>query len=390
VSAFAGEYNFLIAQDSIRSGSFAEGLADILTETNTDRQINDITAVLGEVANMTWLGETQINVTASQADRMEDVTESMDIGVQSSGVSGLVSWSGAEAFNGDPLVDTTFVLRSIWSMTENYTLTTTNGSFTSDESRILQGSGEATFTENGTFESEGVAFAQDFTGTFTRSIADKRTYTSNGTWNGVGSLEASWIANESVADCFEENGTFSMPTNETICTKSTDGDVTTYMLDGEITANGRLTSQGISTLKTELNNATFEATGSFEGIGTINGTGLFIGQGDFAGSMVQPGSFYITGLVPGMYNMIAQLDNGKEVLLPDPVNVGITPTYDLAMTMPGSLFEDTLEDFFSEVFANEIIEFIDEGLGEEFLVNIITDENGSFSYGLFALGDYFY
>ena len=390
VSAFAGEYNPSIAQDSIRSGSFAEGLADILTETNTDRQINDITAVLGEVANMTWLGETQINVTASQADRMEDVTESMDIGVQSSGVSGLVSWSGAEAFNGDPLVDTTFVLRSIWSMTENYTLTTTNGSFTSDESRILQGSGEATFTENGTFESEGVAFAQDFTGTFTRSIADKRTYTSNGTWNGVGSLEASWIANESVADCFEENGTFSMPTNETICTKSTDGDVTTYMLDGEITANGRLTSQGISTLKTELNNATFEATGSFEGIGTINGTGLFIGQGDFAGSMVQPGSFYITGLVPGMYNMIAQLDNGKEVLLPDPVNVGITPTYDLAMTMPGSLFEDTLEDFFSEVFANETIELIDEGLGEEFLVNIITDENGSFSYGPLAPGDYFY
>ena len=390
VSAFAGEYNPSIAQDSIRSGSFAEGLADILTETNTDRQVNDITAVLGEVANMTWLGETQINVTASQADRMEDVTEAMDIGVQSSGVSGLVSWSGAEAFNGEPLVDTTFVLRSIWSMSENYTLTTTNGSFTSDESRILQGSGEATFTENGTFESEGVAFAQDFTGTFTRSIADKRTYTSNGTWNGVGTLEASWIANESVADCFEENGTFSMPTNETVCTKSTDGDVTTYMLDGEITANGRLTSQGISTLKTELDNATFEATGSFEGIGTINGTGLFIGQGDFAGSMVQPGSFYITGLVPGMYNMIAQLDNGKEVLLPDPVNVGITPTYDLAMSMPGSLFEDTLEDFFSEVFANETIELVDVGLGEEFAVNIITDENGSFSYGPLAPGDYFY
>ena len=38
------------------------------------------------------------------------------------------------------------------------------------------------FTENGTFESEGVAFADDFTGTFTRSIADGRVYTSNGTW----------------------------------------------------------------------------------------------------------------------------------------------------------------------------------------------------------------
>ena len=52
-------------------------------------------------------------------------------------------------------------------MTENYTLTTTNGSFTSEDSRILQGTGEVTFTENGTFESDGVAFADDFTGTFT-------------------------------------------------------------------------------------------------------------------------------------------------------------------------------------------------------------------------------
>lgn len=390
VSAFAGVYDPTNAQDSIRTGAFAQGLSDILTDVNTDRQINDITAVLGEVANMTWLGETQLNVTASQADRLSDVTESMDIEVQSSGVSGIVTWTGAEAFNGDPLVDTTFVLRSIWSMAENYTLTTTNGSFTSEDSRILQGTGEATFVENGTFESEGVAFAQDFTGTFTRSIADKRTYTSNGTWNGVGELEASWIANETVMDCYEENGTISMPTNETVCKKGTVGDLNTYMLDGEITANGRLTSQGVSTLKTELVNATFEATGSFEGTGTLNGTGLFIGKGLFAGSMVQPGSFYITGLVPGMYNMIAQLDNGKEVLLPAPVDVGISPSYDLAMTMPGSLFEDTLEDFFSEVFANETIELIDEGLGEEYAVNIITDENGSFSYGPLAPGEYFY
>ncbi len=390
VSAFAGDYDPTNARDSVRSGSFAEGLADILTESNTDRRVNDITAILGEVANMTWLGETQMNITEQQADRFEDVTQAMDIDVQSSGVSGLVAWSGAESFNGEPLVDTTFVLRSIWSMTENYSLTTTNGSFTSEESRILQGSGEATFTENGTFDSEGVAFAQDFTGTFTRSIADKRTYTSNGTWNGVGTLEASWVDNNTIVDCIEENGTYSMPTNESICMKDDSGASTIYMLDGEITANGRLTSQGVSTLRTELVNATFEATGSFDGVGTLNGTGLFIGQGHFSGTMVQPGSFYLTGLVPGMYNMIAQLDNGKEVLLPDPVNVGINPTYDLAMTMPGSLFEDTLEDFFGEVFANETIELIDEGLGEEFAVDIITDENGTFSYGPVAPGDYFY
>ena len=191
-------------------------------------------------------------------------------------------------------------------------------------------------------------------------------------------------------DCFEENGTYSMPTNETLCVKDNSGDLTVYMLDGEVSANGRLTSEGISTLRTELVNATFEATGSFEGTGTLNGTGLFIGKGHFAGSMVQPGSFYITGLVPGMYNMIAQLDNGKEVLLPSAVDVGIKPTYDLEMTMPGSLFEDVLEDFFGEVYANETIELIDEGLGEEYAIHIITDENGSFSYGPLAAGEYFY
>ena len=163
-----------------------------------------------------------------------------------------------------------------------------------------------------------------------------------------------------------------MPTNETLCVKDNSGDLTVYMLDGEATANGRLTSEGISTLKTELVNATFEATGSFEGTGTLNGTGLFIGKGHFAGSMVQPGSFYITGLVPGMYNMIAQLDNGKEVLLPSAVDVGINPSYDLEMTMPGSLFEDVLEDFFGEVYANETIELIDEGLGEEYAIQILS------------------
>jgi hypothetical protein len=84
------------------------------------------------------------------------------------------------------------------------------------------------------------------------------------------------------------------------------------------------------------------------------------------------------------------LDNGKEVLLPDPVDVGINPTYDLDMTMPGSLFADTLEDFFGEVYGNETIELVDTGLGEAYAVDILTDENGTFSYGPLAPGDYFY
>jgi hypothetical protein len=86
------------------------------------------------------------------------VISTFDIAVEGSGISGQVTWTGHESFDGDALISTDFILRNIWSMTENYTLTTTNGSFTSTDSRILQGSGEVTFEENGIFESDGVVF----------------------------------------------------------------------------------------------------------------------------------------------------------------------------------------------------------------------------------------
>ena len=103
VSAFAGVFDASSARDNIRDGSYGEGLSDILTETNDDRQINEITAVLGQVANMTWLGESLVNVTADEANRVTDMENTVDIAVESSGVSGTVVWSGDEAFNGDPI-----------------------------------------------------------------------------------------------------------------------------------------------------------------------------------------------------------------------------------------------------------------------------------------------
>ena len=176
VSAFAGVYDDTFTIQDIQSGEFANGFGDVLTETNDDREVYAITAILGEVANMTWLGETMINVTGAQADRHKDApaTADMDIEVQSSGVSGTVAWSGYGEFDGEPLVETEFILRNIWEMTENYTFMTTNGSFDTDETRVLQGTGEVTFSDNGTFTSEGVALAYDFTGNFTREISDQR------------------------------------------------------------------------------------------------------------------------------------------------------------------------------------------------------------------------
>ncbi|MEE3084271.1 MAG: STT3 domain-containing protein [Candidatus Thermoplasmatota archaeon] len=398
VSAFAGVFDASSARDNIRDGSYGEGLSDILTETNDDRQINEITAVLGQVANMTWLGESLVNVTADEANRVTDMENTVDIAVESSGVSGTVVWSGDEAFNGDPISETTFILRNIWSMTDNYTVETTSGSFTSDESRILQGTGEATLVEDGSFDSEGIALASNFIGTFTRDIGNDRSFFANGTWSGNGVIEASWVEPSDVVNCDADNESNAiMPVNETFCRiVDEEASTTTYRLEGTVDAMGTFTSEGTSTLTRSYGDAdagqgeTLEGAGLFEGTGTFNGTGLFIGVGSFSGPMVEPGSFYKTGLLPGTYNMIAQLDNGKEVLLPDPVEIGIDPSYDLAMTMPGAIFKDTLKDMHGDAMPNQTIEFVDVELGDDAAVMIMTDEEGNFSYGPIPPGNYYY
>ena len=140
-------------------------------------------------------------------------------------------------------------------------MTTTNGSFTTDETRIIQGTGEVEFTENGTFVSDGLASVVDFTGTFTRTISDKRTYVANGTWNGSGEIKASWIdlSNfESVSECnvdANDATNITMPENQTLCLKNDTGDLPIYMLDGEIMADGRFTSDGTTVLTQELEGA---------------------------------------------------------------------------------------------------------------------------------------
>ena len=397
VTAFAGDYDPAEAQDNIRDGSYGERLGDILTNTNDDRQINEITAILGNVANMTWLGEAQLNVTADQANRIESIDTSLDVSIESSGVSGTVTWSGDEEFNGDPISETTFILRNIWSMTDNYTVETTSGSFTTEESRILQGTGEATLVENGSFDSEGISLAKNFIGNFTRDIGNERSFFANGTWSGFGTMEASWVEPSEVANCEEDNASnIVMPENETFCLADDSTTPPTYRLEGTVTAFGTFTSEGTSTLTRTYGDVdagqgeTIEGAGLFEGTGTFNGTGLFIGIGTFSGPMVEPGSFYKTGLLPGTYNMIAQLANGKEVLLPDPVEIGIEPSYDLTLNMPGAIFRDKLGDMMGDPMANQTIELVDVDLGEEFAVEIITDEEGNFSYGPVPKGDYYY
>ncbi|MCH1410811.1 MAG: glycosyltransferase family 39 protein [Candidatus Poseidoniaceae archaeon] len=390
VSAFIGEYEPTGARNSIQDGSFTENLGDILTEYNDDRTVNEITAVLGQVANMTWVGESHLNVSGDEANRVVALDRAADVSVASSGVSGVVTWIGDESFAGEPLVDTTFILRDIWSYTDNHTVVTNNGSFTSDETRILQGTGEVTFTENGTFQSDGVAVARGFTGTYTRQLTGDRIHTANGTWTGRGIIDG-WVSEADLAnasDCLDNNT--ATPANASVCMLTGPENATKYLFEGTVEASGRVETLSPTVVVRDVVGQTFEGAGVFEGTGTLNGTGLFTGQGDFSGPMVQPGSFYKTGLMPGVYNMIGVLPNGREVLLPDPVRVGVEASYDLAMTMPGAVFADVLEDMDGNMLPDTTIELVDTVLGLDHAVTIVTDENGSFSQGPIPSGEYFY
>ena len=393
VSAFVGTFDPEPARATINDGSYAQGIGDLLNEDNENRQVNAITAILGNVANMTWLGETQYNVTGEQANRTASFTDSMNIEVDSSGISGQLTWSGDEMFDGEAIVNTNLVLRNVHETSDDVVLVTTNGSFTSDETRIIQGTGQATFTENGTFESDGLASVLDFHGTFTRTIGDGRTYVANGTWNGTGEIKASWIdlVQDFDVDCTvdsNDSSNVSMPTNETLCLKDDSGELPIYLIDGQVNANGRFTSVGETVLVQDHDGSSFDGIGIFEGTGTFNGTGRFVGSGQFSGDMVSPGSFYQTGIVPGEYEVFANLENGREVQLPETVTVGINPSFGIGLTMPGSIMIGNLTNSSGDVISNVTFELIDTLSENSTPIIIETNETGGYKYGPISTGDY--
>ena len=393
VSAFVGTFDAEQARATINDGSYTQGLSDLLNEENDNRQVNSLTAILGNVANMTWLGETQYNVTGEQANRTASFTDSMDIEVDSSGISGQLTWSGDELFDGEAIVNTNLVLRNVHETSDDVVLVTTNGSFTSDETRIIQGTGQATFTENGTFESDGLASVLDFHGTFTRTIGDSRTYVANGTWNGTGEIKASWIdlVEGFDVDCIidsNDSSNVTMPTNETLCLKDDSGELPIYLIDGEVNANGRFTSVGETVLVQEHEGSSFDGIGFFEGTGTFNGTGRFVGSGQFSGDMVSPGSFYQTGIVPGEYEVFANLENGREVQLPETVTVGINPSFGISLTMAGSIISGNLTNSSGDVISNVTFELIDTLLEDSSPIMVEVNETGGYKFGPISTGDY--
>ncbi len=391
-SAFVGDYNAQVDRDAITSGDLGNKLQDLTTTYNEERDINQLTSLLGEVSNMTWLNEVHLNVTGDEGHSGKRHAQNVVIEIGSSGISGQVSWFGHDSFNGDALVDVDFILRNIWSDTDNVTVTTTNGTFTTLEERIVQGNGEVTFTEVGEFTSDGVATVYNFSGNYTRTLSNGQSFTSNGTWNGNGVIDAVWIAVSDVEPCINASDVDNaiMPENASACLLSSSPELSTYMISGEVAAQGRFTAEGEVAFTREMLGATFEGGGFFTGTGTINGTGLFKGIGTFSGDMVKAGSFYVTGLMPGRYNMIAQLDSGREILLPDPVDIGITASFGVEMKVPGSYFSDNLSDSAGKTLENFTFELQDIGLSDDDVIEITTNETGFFSYGPMPPGDYYY
>ena len=181
-----------------------------------------------------------------------------------------------------------------------------------------------------------------------------------------------------------------MPVNNTICLMDDSGDLPVYMIDGEYEADGRFTSTDVTVLSQVHELSTFEGIGTFEGTGTFNGTGLFTGVGEFSGEMVRPGSFYQTGLVPGDYEVYAMFENGREVLLPDLVSVGLVPSYDLSLSIPGSVLRGNITDLAGNNISNYSFELIDLSLEDTSAIQIDTNSTGGYYYGPISSGDYQY
>ena len=181
---------------------------------------------------------------------MVDMQSTLDIAVESSGVSGTVVWSGDEEFNGDPIAETTFILRNIWSMTTTTRWKPPAVRLPLRNPCILQGASEATLTENGSFTAvEGIALASNFIGTFTRDIGDARTFFANGTWSGFGVIDATWVEPSDVVNCdFDNESNVVMSTNQTFCLIDDSGETLSYRLEGTVDAFGTFTSEGTSKL----------------------------------------------------------------------------------------------------------------------------------------------
>ena len=158
----------------------------------------------------------------------------MNIELETSSASGVVKWVGDGEFSGLPLVETDFVLQNLWNDEISYDISTINNTV-SGEDLVIVGDGTAVFSEyEGIIESSSEIQVTDFTGNYSRRLQVGQSYTGNGTWDGEGSLDATWVEGDNISAC--ENST--VPIGEDICSEGSD----LYLINGTVVASGRYTS----------------------------------------------------------------------------------------------------------------------------------------------------
>ena len=358
VTALTGDFDSSVDLLTLQSGEldvYSMNI-DIIGQNDGERIINPITGLLAEVSGMMWLGESEINVTADQAERKStSVLPEVNIELETSSASGVVHWVGDGEFSGLPLVETDFVLQNLWNDEISYEVSTINKTV-SGEDLIFYGDGMAVYSEHeGIVESVTDVQVSDFTGNYSRRIQTEQSYTGNGTWIGEGTLDAIWVEDDNISAC--ENST--VAADEDICLE---GDK--YLVNGTAVGSGRFTADTVTELTTYLTNATFEAGGRFVGKGTFEGDASYYGIGDYSGDMVIAGSFYANNIAPGEYKMYAVFNNGKTSDVIEDITVGLQHTSELDLNIVGLQVAGIITDEDGNSL-NATVEIIDNDLESE-------------------------
>jgi hypothetical protein len=384
-----------------------EWFADVLGQgiNEGDRDINPVSAILGNVSGGKRLGEMEFNVTGSQADTNGGAIISKSLVIEASSASGIVTWEGHSSFNGDPLSSHELIFSDIWTEEDLPHIWTTNGTVVSDEEypRVFRGDGEVTFTGAGLMMSEGnEVLVSDFTGNYTRQIANNHSFTGEGLFGGIGRFVGSITSNETVSACVNN----SLPVDAEMCSIAS-SNPPAFLFNGVFEGIGKVTANGTVDYTASLYRETLVGNGLFvvnssdeslETYGTINGSGTFTGAGIFSGDMVQPGSFHLVDALPGSYRVFVILPNGNITRLSTPLEVETTPTSDVELKLPASWIEGEMRWFNGEPIANTSLELTELSIDEEATAPctetifapclLYTDENGSFGFGPLPDGSY--
>ena len=380
--------------------------ADVLGESldGGARSINPVTGILANVSGGKMLGEIEFNVTGAQADTNGGSVISKSLSIPASSATGVLTWEGHSSFNGQPLSSHELMFTDIWTEEELPHVWTTNGTVVTDgeHPRVFRGEGEVTFTGAGMVLSEGEVLVSDFTGNYTRQIANNHSFTGDGSFSGAGQFIGAITSDDTVTPCLNET----VPEGFEMCSIA-NSNPPAYLFDGNFDGVGKVTANGTVDYTAEMYRETFIGNGVFlvdgtdedlDTYGTINGTGTFSGEGIFSGTMVEPGSFHVVDALPGAYRVFVVLPNGNITRLSTPLDIDTTPTSGVELRLPGSWIEGQLSWFDGDAIANTPLYLTENSIDEPATQDcevvlfapciIYTDENGSFGYGPLPDGSY--